>query len=59
MDDTAHVVCPYCYETVELYVDPESAGELVQDCDVCCRPWTLRVSRSADGTLAVLVDRAQ
>ena len=58
-DDTTTVVCPYCFESVEVYIDPETSGELVHDCDVCCRPWTLRVSRDVDGTLFVDAERAQ
>ena len=59
MDDVTTVVCPYCFESVEVYVDPGSEGELVRDCDVCCRPWALRVSRDSDGTLYVHAARAQ
>ncbi len=33
MDDTVQVQCPYCGELVELYVDPQQRGEMVQDCD--------------------------
>lgn len=53
------VVCPYCFETLEVYVDPESRGELIRDCDVCCRPWRLYVARSEDGDLLLQADRAQ
>jgi hypothetical protein len=59
MDDVVYVTCPYCFEALELYVDPDTRGEMVQDCDVCCRPWTVRVARGEDGELSVSVDRAQ
>lgn len=59
MEDTAWVTCPYCFERVEVYVDPQSEGEWVRDCDVCCRPWSLRVSRGVDGELFVQANRAQ
>jgi hypothetical protein len=59
MDDTALLTCPYCSELVEVFVDPQSEGELVQDCDVCCRPWVLRVSRGVDGELFVHAFKAQ
>ena len=59
MDDEAQVQCPYCYEWLELYVDPETTGSYVQDCDVCCRPWQVWVSRDEDGQLQLQVDRAQ
>jgi hypothetical protein len=58
MDETT-VTCPYCFETQLLVVDPETSGEMVQDCDVCCRPWLVRVERDADGELVVEVSAAQ
>ena len=59
MPDTAPVTCPYCFEEVEVYVDPDTEGVLIQDCDVCCRPWTLRVSRGEEGELDIHAVRAQ
>ncbi len=39
--------CPYCGEEVELDVDGlgPSSERYVEDCPVCCRPWTVSVSR--------------
>ena len=48
MDDTVRVQCPYCFELVDLYIDPQQRGEMVQDCDVCCHPWRVLVSRRRD-----------
>jgi hypothetical protein len=59
MQNVVTVTCPYCFEVLELHVDPDSTGEMVQDCDVCCRPWAVRVSRDEEGELMVTVDRAQ
>ena len=59
MHDITQVAGPYCFETVDVYIDPQSEGELIRDCDVCCRPWALNVSRAADGSLVVYVSRAQ
>lgn len=59
MFDTAPVTCPYCFEQLDVYVDPESEGELIRDCDICCRPWSLHVSRGVDGELVVRALRAQ
>ena len=43
-DDTEfHVVCPYCGEEGEIYVEPDIHGTLVQDCEVCCNPWQVTV----------------
>lgn len=52
------VRCPYCREHVELYVDPDSQGQLVEDCAVCCRPWLVTIERDR-GRLRVQVARAQ
>ena len=43
------VRCPYCGETVEIYLEPDVQGTLVQDCEVCCQPWQVHVSRDSDG----------
>ncbi len=59
LSDETSVTCPYCYESQLLVVDPETEGEMVQDCDVCCQPWRVWVSRDADGDLDVQVSRAQ
>ncbi len=59
MEDVVHVTCPYCQQSVELYVDPETEGAFVEDCEVCCRPWRVQVWRDEDGQLGASVDRAQ
>ena len=56
-DDTHLVTCPYCGEEIEIYVEPDVSGSYVQDCEVCCNPWTVRVSRE-DDELYVDVGRA-
>lgn len=57
--DTCQVVCPYCFERTELWVDPLTEGSFVEDCAVCCRPWQVSVSRDEDGNLFADIDRAQ
>jgi hypothetical protein len=37
------LTCPYCGESVEISIEPDVMGTLVQDCEVCCRPWQLSV----------------
>lgn len=44
MDDTYVVTCPYCGEAVEIYLEPDVRGSFIQDCEVCCNPWNVRVS---------------
>jgi len=48
MTDQFDVECPYCGEQVEIYLEPDVRGSLVQDCEVCCNPWTIRVTREGD-----------
>jgi hypothetical protein len=57
LEDEALVSCPWCFEQIELYVEPGDVGRSDRDCDVCCRPWTVHVSRE-DGRLSVFVERA-
>ena len=44
-DGWADVSCPYCGEGLTVHLDPESLGELVQDCEVCCQPWHMIIDR--------------
>ena len=48
--------CPYCGERVTVRADPVGATEesYVEDCPVCCRPWTVRVTRARDGVAVTL-----
>ena len=48
MTDQFAVECPYCGEEVEIYLEPDVRGNLVQDCEVCCNPWTIRVIRDGE-----------
>jgi hypothetical protein len=51
------VQCPYCGEQVEIYVEPDVRGTFVQDCEVCCNPWRVRVT-GVDDERAIDVRRA-
>ncbi len=44
MDETFIVTCPYCGESVEIYVEADVQGTFVQDCEVCCNLWQVRVT---------------
>jgi hypothetical protein len=54
--DTFTVVCPFCGEELEIFVEEDVRGSFVQDCEVCCNPWLVRVTRGADGS-EVTVER--
>jgi len=59
VDSVAKVRCPYCRQRVELFVDPETSGTFVEDCSVCCRPWTVVVSEDEQGARSVEIVGAQ
>jgi hypothetical protein len=46
--DEFYVTCPYCGEQVQIYVEPDVRGTFVQDCEVCCNPWRVRVTGRGD-----------
>ncbi len=46
--DEFFVTCPYCGEEVAIYLEPDVRGTLIQDCEVCCNPWRVRVTGSGD-----------
>jgi len=57
-DTEAEVTCPYCGEVVTITLDPGSGAEqeYVEDCQVCCRPWMVRVAYQEDGAALVEVE---
>lgn len=45
------IQCPYCWETLDVSVDPSVAEqEYVEDCQVCCRPILIHVTFDDDLT---------
>lgn len=56
MGSWVSVTCPHCFETLEVLIDAETRGELVQDCEVCCNPWRVVVRRRRDGEPEVSVE---
>ena len=44
------ILCPYCAEPVEPYVDPGGgeSQEYIEDCSVCCRPISFVARFDAD-----------
>jgi len=55
------VTCPYCAQRVSIALDPSGGAnqEYDEDCQVCCRPWLVRVRYDDHGGLEVSVDPAQ
>jgi hypothetical protein len=54
-DTAAEVECPCCGAVSEIGLDPGggSSQEYVEDCEVCCRPWLVRVRYQDDGSAEV------
>ena len=49
------ISCPYCGESIQVLIDPEEAGQAyIEDCQVCCRPITIKVVIDAGGYLSIL-----
>jgi len=48
MEEDFVVTCPYCGEDVEVRLERDVRGSLVQDCEVCCNPWLLHVEGEDD-----------
>lgn len=56
------VQCPYCWETIEILIDPQDVGQqYVEDCQVCCQPINFhiyeRVSDGIEGSVQAHVGR--
>ena len=60
-DADSEVTCPYCGETITVLLDPGSGStqDYVEDCEICCRPWRVRVRYNRAGRATVHVDQAQ
>lgn len=50
MQDTVEILCPYCGQPNEIYID-YSGGQVQnyeEDCQVCCQPWQVHVELVED-----------
>jgi hypothetical protein len=51
LEATAEVSCPYCGETITLFLDLSVEEQsYIEDCSVCCQPMTVSYT-AADGEL--------
>ncbi len=59
LETTSEVSCPYCGETITLFLDLSIEEQsYIEDCSVCCQPMTVSYA-VADGELAsITVDTA-
>ena len=60
MDTEADVSCPHCGESVTIGLDPGGGDSqaYVEDCEVCCRPWEVRVRYDPEGRAEVRLEPA-
>ncbi|MEI9935947.1 MAG: CPXCG motif-containing cysteine-rich protein [Pseudomonadota bacterium] len=59
---SAEVVCPFCGEAEELYVDLGGGEQqtYTEDCAVCCRPRVVHVSPGdSPGEVSVWLEREE
>ena len=61
MDEETTVICPYCGQANVIGLDWGGAShqEYEEDCQVCCRPWLVRVVLYGEGNVEVAVDRLE
>lgn len=55
MNEEATYICDACGEEIVIPIDVSAGGEqlYVEDCPVCCRPTTIRVTLSDDGEISL------
>ena len=55
LDTEALVTCPHCGETTSISLDPAGGRtqDYVEDCEVCCRAWRVRLWYDATGAADV------
>jgi len=48
------VQCPYCWENIDVLIDPSvDEQEYIEDCQVCCRPIQFKVTVDYEGDVLV------
>lgn len=55
MPDVISAQCPYCGESVDVYVDAGggTSQRYIEDCPVCCRPWQVEIARGFEDELTL------
>ncbi len=57
LETTAEVSCPYCGETITLFIDLSVESQsYIEDCSVCCQPMTVSYSAEGGELSAISVD---
>ena len=59
LETTAEVSCPYCGETITLFIDLSVEEQAyIEDCSVCCQPMSVSYAASDGELQSVQVDTA-
>ncbi|HEU5069518.1 MAG TPA: CPXCG motif-containing cysteine-rich protein [Verrucomicrobiae bacterium] len=59
MEESVPVQCPYCGQVFDLALDTSAGSQqFTTDCEICCRPFTVRAECEAGEILSVEIDGA-
>ena len=58
MQQPVTVQCPYCGEWMTIWIAIDDVGEMIRDCEVCCRPWFMNVWMDEDGELRTFIQQS-
>ena len=59
LETTAEVSCPYCGETITLFLDLSIEEQsYIEDCSVCCQPMTVSYTAAGGELASISVDTA-
>lgn len=59
LETTAEVSCPYCGETITLFLDLSIEEQsYIEDCSVCCQPMTVSYTAASGELASISVDTA-
>ncbi|NCQ34286.1 CPXCG motif-containing cysteine-rich protein [bacterium] len=51
---TATIPCPYCGESIEIFVDCSvPRQQYIEDCSVCCRPIVITAETTPDELVSI------
>jgi hypothetical protein len=61
MQDEVEVICPYCRQPNTIGLDWGGAHrqDYEEDCQVCCRPWRVRVELGTDHAPQVRIEQLE
>ena len=59
MQEEAEIECPFCGETITVFVDPSVPRQsYIEDCSVCCRPIQFEVNCEDNAVVSIEIGRS-